>query len=50
LLGEKGIPEGHPRRASEKVSMMHQNTKDRLEKITNGYKMVTVGQNEEIKG
>lgn len=37
------------RRASEKVSMMHQNTKDRLEKVTNGYKKVTIGQNEELK-
>ncbi len=26
------------RRASEKVSMMHQNTKDRLKTVTNGYK------------
>ena len=34
------------RRASEKVSMMHQNTKDRLEKVTNGYKKVTIDQNE----
>jgi len=32
------------RRASEKVSMMHQNTKDRLEMVINGYKMVTVDQ------
>jgi integrase len=30
------------RRASEKVSMMHQNTKDKLERVTNGYKMVTI--------
>ena len=37
------------RRASEKVSMMHQNTKDRLEKVTNGYKMVTIGKVEEEK-
>src|SRR4030042_6338094 len=29
------------RRASERVSMMHQNTEDRLEKVTNGYKKVT---------
>lgn len=39
------VNEADLRRASEKVSMMHQNTKDRLEKVTNGYKMVTVGQN-----
>jgi hypothetical protein len=28
---------------------MHQNTKDKLEKVTNGYKMVTIGQVEEEK-
>ncbi len=38
------VNEADLRRASEKVSMMHQNTKDRLEKVTNGYKMVTVAQ------
>ena len=29
--------------------MMHQNTKDRLEKVTNGYKMVTIVQNKEME-
>ena len=37
------------RRASERVSMMHQNTKDKLETVTNGYKMVTIGKNEDKK-
>jgi integrase len=36
------VNESDLRRASEKVSMMHQNTKDRLD----GYKMVTICQNE----
>jgi integrase len=36
------VNEADLRRASEKVSMMHQNTKDRLEKVTNGYKKVTM--------
>ncbi len=38
------VNEADLRRASEKVSMMHQNTKDRLEQSANGYKMVTVPQ------
>jgi len=36
------VNEADLRRASEKVSMMHQNTKDRLEKAANGDKMVTM--------
>jgi integrase len=36
------VNEADLRRASEKLSMMHQNTKERLEKVTNGYKVVTV--------
>jgi integrase len=36
------VNEADLRTASEKVSMMHQNTKDRLEKVSNGYKMVTI--------
>ena len=36
------VNEADLRRASERVSMMHQNTKDRLEKVTNGYKKVTM--------
>jgi hypothetical protein len=35
------VNEADLRRASERVSMMHQNTEDRLEKVTNGYKKVT---------
>ena len=42
------VNEADLRRASEKVSMMHQNTKKRLETVTNSYKMVTMGQNEEV--
>ena len=36
------VNEADLRRASERVSMMHQNTEDRLEKVTNGYKKVTM--------
>jgi integrase len=43
------VNEADLRTASEKVSMMHQNTKDRLEKVTNGYKKVTIDKNEELK-
>jgi integrase len=32
--------------ASEKVSQLHKDTKERLERVTKGYKMVTVGQND----
>jgi len=43
------VNEADLRRASEKVSMMHQNTKERLEKVANGYKKVTIGQTEKEK-
>jgi len=36
------VNETDSRSASEKVSMMHQNTKDRLDKVANGYKKVTL--------
>jgi integrase len=36
------VNEADLRSASEKVSMMHQNTKDRLERVANGYKKVTL--------
>jgi integrase len=36
------VNEADLRTASEKVSMMHQNTKDRLEKVADGYKKVTI--------
>jgi len=36
------VNEADLRTASEKVSMMHQNTKERLEKVTDGYKKVTI--------
>lgn len=40
------VNEADLRRASEKVSMMHQNTQEQLQ---NSYKKVTIGQNEETK-
>jgi integrase len=43
------VNEADLRTAAEKVSMMHQNTKDKLEKVTNGYKIVTIGKIEEEK-
>ncbi|MEW6417628.1 MAG: site-specific integrase [Nitrospirota bacterium] len=42
------VNEADLRRASEKVSMMHQNTKDRLERLQNGYNLVTVPKNDTI--
>jgi integrase len=44
------VNEADLRSASEKVAMMHQNSKDRLEKVTNGYKMVTIGNFEAQEG
>jgi hypothetical protein len=36
------VNEDYLRRASERVSMMHQNTKGRIKTVTNGYKKVTI--------
>lgn len=35
------------RRASEKVTMMHKETKEKLDRVADGYKMVTIGNFEE---
>lgn len=43
------VNEADLRRASEKVSMMHQNTKEKLQTFTNSYKMVTVGNFEAVE-
>lgn len=41
------VNEADLRRASERVSMMHQNTADKLAKVSDGYKKVTIGHFEE---
>jgi len=38
------------RTASEKVSMMHQNTKDRLENVTDGDKKFTINDFDKNRG
>lgn len=41
------VNEADLRRASEKVTMMHKETKEKLERVEDGYKMVTIGNFEE---
>ncbi|MBE0426367.1 MAG: site-specific integrase [Nitrospirae bacterium] len=42
------VNESDLRTASEKVSMMHQNTKEKLQTVTNGYNLVTITKNDTL--
>ena len=43
------VNEDDLRRASEKVTQLHKDSKEKLDKITNGYKMVTIDNIEDTK-
>ena len=43
IVAALSVNEADLRMASERVSMMHQNTTDKLKKVTDGYKKVTIG-------